>query len=70
MKGVPTQSIEYYAKQNNMSVFEIYEKLYEGKPVTFDLACGGTKCCFEFQDDLTIKSLYKFERKIQFKKNR
>jgi len=68
MKGVPTQSIEYYAQQNNMSVFKIYEELLAGKPVTFDLACGGTKCCFEFQDDLTIKSLYKFERKIQFKK--
>jgi len=70
MKGVPTQSIEYYAKQNNMSVFEIYEDLLAGKPITFDLACGGTKCCFEFQDDLTIKSLYKFEREIRFGGNK
>jgi hypothetical protein len=66
MKGVPTQSIEYYAKNNNLTMFEVYEKLYRGEKITFDLACGGEKCCFDYRTDMTIKSLYKFERDIQF----
>jgi hypothetical protein len=68
MKGVPTQSIEYYAKQNEMTMFEVYEKLLKGDKIAFDLACGGEKCCFDYCDDMTIKSIYKFEREIQFKK--
>ena len=68
MKGVPTQSIEYYAKNNNLTMFQVYEKLYDGEKITFDLACGGEKCCFDYGADMTIKSLYKFERDIQFKK--
>ena len=68
MKGVPTQSIEYYANNNNLTMFEVYEKLYIGEKITFDLACGGEKCCFDYRADMTIKSLYKFERDIQFKK--
>jgi len=66
MKGVPTQSIEYYAKTNKLTLFQVYEKLYDGETITFDLACGGTKCCFDFLPDMTIQSLYKFERDIQF----
>lgn len=66
MKGVPTQSIKYFAKQNNVDVFNIYEDLYIGKKLTFDLACDGEKCCFQFNKDMTIESLYKFERDIQF----
>ena len=67
MKGVPTQSIQYYARENNLTVFQVYEKLYKKEKITFDLACGGEKCCFDFRPDMTIKSLKKFERDIQFK---
>ncbi len=67
MKGVPTQSIQYYARENNLTVFQVYEKLFKKEKITFDLACGGEKCCFDFRPDMTIKSLKKFERDIQFK---
>jgi len=49
-----------------MTPLDVYKKLAEGDTITFDLACGGTKCCFDFLPDMTIQSLYKFERDIQF----
>jgi hypothetical protein len=66
MKGVSNDSIRYYAQKHKLSMFDIYVKLYQGKKITFDLACDGTKCCFNFNSDLTISSLYKFERDIKF----
>lgn len=66
MKGVSTQAIKFYATKNNLTVFDLYQQLYNGKKLTFDLACEGTKCCFNFNSNLTISSLYKFERDIKF----
>ena len=66
MKGVSCQAIKYYATKNKLTVFDLYQQLYDGKKLTFDLACEGTKCCFNFNPNLTISSLYKFERDIKF----
>ncbi len=56
MKGVSGASIMYKANPDHLlnhnetidAVVDIYEELYDGKAVTFDLCCGGNKCSFEF----------------------
>lgn len=37
MKGVPTQSILSYCESNKITPFELYEKLYKGECIEFDL---------------------------------
>ena len=37
MKGVPSSTIEFYSKQNNISIEEIYKKLFNNEKITFDL---------------------------------
>lgn len=68
MKGIPTQSIEYYAKEHHMTVFEVYEALFNGEEISFDLCCGGDKFVPDFKADMTIVALQSFVRKICFKK--
>ena len=56
MKGIPSESILYECKKQNITPFELYTKLYEDETITFDLLCGGQKCKFKF-DGLSVKSL-------------
>ena len=46
MKGISSKSILYYCKENNLTPYQVYEKLYEGEKITFDLLCGGEKTIF------------------------
>ena len=48
MKGIPTKSIYYYCYKNNCSPMNVYESLYEGKEIKFDLNCGGHMKKFKF----------------------
>jgi hypothetical protein len=66
MKAVNTPSIYYYGMVNMLTPLEIYKNLYDYEAIPFDLTCGGKKCCFKYNNDMTITSLYKFERVIQF----
>jgi hypothetical protein len=66
MKGINRQSIDFYCKNNNITILDLYKQLYNGKKITFDLACNGAKCCFQFNNDMTIQSLLKFEREVHF----
>lgn len=66
LKGVPMQSILYYCYENNITPFELYEEMYNGKEITFDLTCGGLKCNFEYHYNMTISTKKEFERKIKF----
>lgn len=66
MKGINREAIDYFCNINNITILELYKQLYEGDKITFDLACGGSKCCFQFNNDYTIQSLLKFEREIHF----
>ena len=66
MKGIPNKSITHYALKNNEDVLDIYKDLYNEKPKTFDLACGGLKCCFEYDKQFAIKTMRIFERQIKF----
>ena len=37
MKSVTLDCIPIYSKENNMTVIQVYEKIYECETVTFDL---------------------------------
>jgi len=66
MKGVPNSTVKYTAKNLNLSVFELYEKLYEGEKIMFDLTEGGAKANFKINKNGTINTLPFFERIISF----
>ena len=66
MKGVPTSTIKYTAKNLNLTVFELYKKLYQGDKIMFDLTEGGTRANFKINKNGTINTLPFFERVISF----
>ena len=43
MRGIPTACIKYYAEQTQITVLNIYKKLYEGEVITFDITNDLTK---------------------------
>ena len=47
MKGVPTSCIEYYTKAHNISVKEIYSKLFNNGSIEFGLTNDNNKCVLE-----------------------
>lgn len=70
MKGISANSIKYYAEHNNITPFEIYEKLYNLEKIEFDIMCGGEAVIFRYNKALKIHSLKagEFYRKIKFYK--
>jgi len=68
MKGIPATTIKHYGRMNNLSVKEIYEKLYNGETLTFDL-------CERDENDNILKfkvdncSNRQMERKTRFTRN-
>lgn len=66
MKGIPNKSILYKSFNENKELMEIYKNLHKGNKEKFDLACGGNKTCFVFNNDYTIKSKYEFLREVKF----
>ena len=70
LKGVPNASILDYSEEHNITPYEVYEKLYYGEEIEFDLTCRGKKPVFEYENAMTVKSKRKFTRKICFKKKK
>tara|TARA_R110001606_G_scaffold12368_2_gene53964 strand:- start:12 stop:515 length:504 start_codon:yes stop_codon:yes gene_type:complete len=66
MKGVSGDAIKHYAYKHNMNVYDVYEKLYDGEEITFDLCCDGKKISFDFKNNMEISTINLFERKIKF----
>jgi len=67
MKGVPTKSIWHKAhKSYGGDVMALYQDLYEGNTVKFDLLCDGQACSFAFDKNMNIKSRKKFMRRVKF----
>lgn len=67
MKGIPSSCIAWTAKHlgyNN--VFELYEDLYNGKEIEFDLTQEQSKDNFKFHSNGSIKTLEEFKRRIKF----
>jgi hypothetical protein len=67
MKVIHNESIMHYWKNNEITPFELYKKLYDGDVINFDLTCGGSKVNFKFNKDYTIEDLQSFNRSVSFK---
>jgi hypothetical protein len=74
LKGIPNKSILHYCYKNNITPFELYEKLYNGEKIEFDLTCEGLKAVFKFENNMVIRTLVYEEkgttRAILFKGNK
>ena len=66
MKGVPNSAIMYTCKSLNITPFELYERLYAGEQLSFDLTEGRKKSNFKFRSDGLISTLCEFTRNIRF----
>ena len=68
LKGVPNRVIKYTAKKLDIGVYELYEKLYNGETITFDLTEGGLNLMnLKIHKNGQVETLRSFERKISFK---
>lgn len=63
MKGVNLDCVKLYGEENNLSIFDIYNKLYNDEEITFDLLKA--KPCFKMNDNQTVTNLSTFERSIK-----
>jgi hypothetical protein len=73
MKGITSASIDYTAKlnskDNELDYMGLYNKLFDGQTINFDLLCGGEKDMFKSGKDMTIRTLKcgEFDRNVKFK---
>lgn len=63
MKGVNLDCVKLYAEENNLEIYDIYNKLYNGEIIIFDLLKA--KPCFKMNDNQTVTNQLKFERSIK-----
>ena len=63
MKGVNLDCVKLYAEENNLSIYDIYNKLYNNEEITFNLLKA--KPCFKMNDNQTVTNLKAFERRIK-----
>jgi hypothetical protein len=67
LKGIPNSCIFYTQKLlGYKSVIEMYEDLYNGKSITFDLTEGRMKTNFKMCSDYSIQNISIFDRKLTF----
>jgi hypothetical protein len=67
LKGVPNSTIEYEIKKRGLkNPIELYQLLYKGKTINFDLTEGKGKSRFKIQKNFGVKTLDKFDRNIGF----
>lgn len=67
MKGVDNGTIKWTAEKlgyNNL--FDLYDALYNGKSIEFDLTQGGKKGNFKYNSNGSITTLQEFKRLIKF----
>ncbi len=66
LKGIPNSTILHKCKLMGINPFELYEKLYYGAKIEFDLTNSGTKVNFKNEADYSIHTLNKFTRVVKF----
>ena len=66
LKGINNEAIQLKIKQDYKNPFELYEDLYNGKKINFDLTAEGSKCCFEFGKSYNIMTKTTFKREVCF----
>ena len=67
MKGVNLDCVKLYAEEHNCEIFDIYNKLFNGETLTFDLLKA--KPCFKMNDNQTVTNQLNFERSIKATSN-
>ena len=67
MKGVNLDCVKLYSEENNLTLFDIYNKLYNGEEITFDLLKA--KPCFKMNDNQTVTNQLDFKRNIKATSN-
>ena len=65
MKGIPTPCIKYYAEQHNLTVLDVYTKLFNNQTIRFDLTNDGNTCVCRNNKDHTMSDVSDFTRKCQ-----
>jgi hypothetical protein len=66
LKGINEDAIKLKIKQDYKDAFELYEDLYKGEKINFDLTAEGSKCCFEFGKSYNIITKTSFKREVCF----
>lgn len=67
MKGVNLDCVKLYAEEHNLTVFDVYNKLFNGETLTFDLLKA--KPCFKMNDNQTVTNQLEFKRSIKATSN-
>ena len=67
MKGVNLDCVKLYAEEHNLTVFDVYSKLFNGDTLTFDLLKA--KPCFKMNDNQTVTNQKDFKRSIKATSN-
>jgi hypothetical protein len=65
MKGISEAGLEHSAELNKCSIWDLYEKLYNGESIKMDLGAGGKKPIFKLNKDFTIETLKEMIRNIK-----
>lgn len=52
-------------ENKSYSIFKLYEELYEGKEIEFNL-CEGSAPCFDMKANFSIETKNKFTRTLKF----
>lgn len=66
MKGVSKDNITYIAEQNKCEVYDLYNRMYNGESIEFDLTNGGNKPMFDYKKDMSVIYNNEFKRVIKF----
>ena len=66
MKGIPTSCTKYYAEQHNITVLDMYTKLFDNKTIKFDLTNDGNKFVCRNNRYHTISNVSDFTRKCKY----
>lgn len=65
LKGISNEAINKYCRDNKCTPSDIYLKLYKGEAIKFNLATS--KIMFQLNTDMTVSTLSKFDRCVEFK---
>ena len=67
MKGIPNSCLTYTQKLNGYDkIVDMYEDLYNGKPILFDLTEGMSKVIFKMNSNYSINTQTSFTRLLKF----
>ena len=69
MRSIRAACIKYYAEQKKITVLDIYNILYEGEAITFDLSNDLTKFVCKHNKDHTVSNVTRFTRTTTYVRN-